>query len=338
MEGLTGAAFRRLHAASFPGVDRYYTPFLSANSNLNFTSREKRDVDPAENEGIPLVPQVMCSQADAFLWSLKWFRDKGYRKVNLNLGCPAAQVVSRGRGAGFLRDPELLDRFFETVFGKIQTGADTLSQGGAVTHIAPGELSDVSVSVKTRLGVHSVAEAPALLAVYNRYPLSEVTVHARVLKQQYAGTPDPDAFEAFLSGSTHKTVYNGDIFTPADYQRFAARFPEEKYPQLSGVMIGRGLLANPALVRELRGGTDADKLTLPELKHWLRAVEDSYRDKFGGQEKLVLSKMKEIWFYVQNDFTDPESYLKPMRRASHLSEFEAAANNLMLHCKLKEER
>ena len=56
MEGVTDHIYRRLHRRYFPGVDKYFTPFLSPTQNHVFPPRELRQVLPANNEDISLVP------------------------------------------------------------------------------------------------------------------------------------------------------------------------------------------------------------------------------------------------------------------------------------------
>ena len=116
MEGITGYCFRQVHHRYYPGVDAYYAPFVGANRTKNFSGREKRDIDPVNNAGIPTVPQVLTNSADAFIWAAGEMEERGYGEVNLNLGCPASTVVSHHRGAGMLEDPSRLDRFFDEVF------------------------------------------------------------------------------------------------------------------------------------------------------------------------------------------------------------------------------
>lgn len=103
MEGVTGYVYRNAHHAIFPGIDKYFTPFVSPNQNRCFTPREKRDILPENNRGICVVPQILTNRSDYFLRTMKELAAFGYQEVNLNLGCPSGTVVSKGRGSGFFR-------------------------------------------------------------------------------------------------------------------------------------------------------------------------------------------------------------------------------------------
>ena len=116
MEGITLALFRRIHHECFPGIDKYFSPFVVANQTLHFHKKEIRDILPEANVTVPMIPQVLTNKAEQMLWAVDTLMGYGYREINLNLGCSMPQVAKRGRGAGFLADVDVLDNFFEEVF------------------------------------------------------------------------------------------------------------------------------------------------------------------------------------------------------------------------------
>lgn len=114
MEGITGHVFRRVHAECFGALDCYYTPFLPPPRVGNrFGGKAFKEVDPANNQGLNVVPQLMSKNADEFVWAAQVLADMGYREVNLNLGCPSGTVVAKGKGSGFLRNLDELEVFPE---------------------------------------------------------------------------------------------------------------------------------------------------------------------------------------------------------------------------------
>ena len=68
MEGVAGAVYRRVHHAFFPGIDKYFIPFITPTTTGRLTPRQLRDVAPAENEGVPAVPQLLTRTAADFIW------------------------------------------------------------------------------------------------------------------------------------------------------------------------------------------------------------------------------------------------------------------------------
>ena len=93
-----------------------------------------------------------------------------------------------------------------------------------------------------------------LLNIYNKYPLEELIIHARVQKDYYKNTPRLETFGEALEQAKSPVCYNGDIVTAEDCTRL-----KEMFPTLDCIMTGRGTLKNPALAREIRGGAPASK-------------------------------------------------------------------------------
>lgn len=299
MEGLTGYVYRNAFHRHFGGIDKYFTPFLA---NKKLSHRERNEILPAHNAGMEVVPQILANRAEDFLCIAGEIKKYGYRSVNLNLGCPSGTVVSKGRGAGFLAAPEKLDAFLGEIF----------------------DACELHISIKTRIGSESAGEWERLLAIYEKYPLEELIVHPRVLRDYYKNTPNLEAYACAAEGSRHLLCYNGDITDVKRYVALRGRFPET-----DRVMLGRGLLADPWLPDKLRtyecGGREA-ALSGPD-KERLRAFCDDilagYCAVMSG-DRNVLFKMKELWGYMGALFCEPQKYLKRIRKAERIAEYEAA--------------
>ena len=197
MEGVTGYVYRNAHRHYFQGIDKYYTPFLTPKKGKGWTSREKNDIAPEHNRNMTVVPQILTNQAEDFVRMAEKLADCGYEEINLNLGCPSGTVVSKGKGAGFLARPQMLEAFLEEIFSAFPVLADGKSR--------------MEISIKTRLGMEEAEEFLPLMEMYRRYPLKELIIHPRVREDYYANRPDWDAFERALSGCPFPVVYNGDL-------------------------------------------------------------------------------------------------------------------------------
>ena len=287
MEGLTDSIYRRLHHKYFPGVDRYYMPFLSPTIHRNLTHKEDRELPLADSVPFAAVPQVLTKVSDDFLWAAEVCRDRGYDEVYLNIGCPSGTVVSKGKGSGMLRDPAALDKFLEEIFAA----------------------SSLPISVKTRLGLEKSEEFSAILEVLNQYPIKELTIHPRVRKQFYDGTVDMDMFDYAVKNSRNPLCYNGDILSLEQ-----AKLLQEKYPEVQSVMIGRGLIADPGM---LSGGTD--KAALECFMNELMAV---YEVEFGGSRNAIF-RLKENWGFLHDRFEGCDKLWKRLRKTTDAAEFKA---------------
>jgi len=304
LEGVTDAIYRRLHHKHFGGVDKYFIPFVSPTQNFEFSNRDLRSIEPAANQGVPAVPQLMTRNPDHFVWAAEQFAEMGYTEVNLNLGCPSGTVTAKGKGSGMLRDLDALRRFLE--------------------HICAA--SPLPVSLKTRIGFESPEEWERLLPVLTAYPIRELIIHPRTRQQFYKGQVYPEAFGKAFSQACCPVVYNGDLFTAADCHRLM-----EAYPATHALMLGRGLIANPALAQQITG---ADRLTVPALKAFhddlYRAYEDAY------PRSLVIGRMREVMKHLCCCFDEPKKPLKVIRKANDPAAYLAAVEELFAHPLRKE--
>ena len=268
--------------------------------------KEMRDVLPENNAGVPVVPQILTNRAGDFLLASKKLSEMGYREINLNLGCPSGTVTAKKKGSGFLLYPDDLDRFFDEVF------SDAAVRNG-----------EFLVSVKTRIGKNEVEEWPELMQVYNRYPIHELTVHPRIQKEFYKGTPHLDVFTDILKESRNPVVYNGDLFTVEKVKEF-----REKFPTAGTVMIGRGLIRNPALAEMiLQEETEPEANILPRIREFHDALFEHYRETMSGDRNLLF-RMKDLWSYMLAEVPDSEKLAKKIRKSQHVPEYLAAVEEV----------
>lgn len=309
MEGLTGYVYRNAYHKFFRPMDRYFTPFIA---NKKMSNGEIRDLLPEHNEGMHVVPQILTNRSEDFLVVAKEIAQYGYDTVNLNVGCPSGTVVAKGRGAGLLAEPEVLDHFLYEIF-----------EGYAG-----------KISIKTRIGMEDENEWQDILAVYEKYPLEELIIHPRVRKDFYKGKPRLDAFSYAMEESGHRLCYNGDICSAEDLQD-----RKERFPDLDRVMLGRGLLCNPFLIEMSKTADDVGRKTADDVAHdhmqekkdrlyaFHQEILEGYIQVMSG-DRNVLFRMKELWFYLGDCFTNADKYLKKIKKSERLVAYQAAVDAL----------
>lgn len=300
LEGLTDYIYRQLHHRFFPGLDRYYTPFLSPTIHRCLTPKEARELPPVDELDYFAVPQILTKVAEDFLWLAHQCRDRGYTEVNLNLGCPSGTVTAKGKGAGMLKDISALDQFLNQIYSN-----------------AP-----LDISIKSRIGFSSPDEFPALLEVFNRYPIKELIIHPRVRTAFYNGTVDLQAVEYAVSNSKAPICYNGDITCVDHIHDISKRFPS-----ISSVMLGRGLIGDPGM---LDGTTDA-----ATLASFHDALLDAYREAFGGARN-AMSRMKEHWRHLGCKFENAEKLTKQLRKTNDIEEYKEIVYQILHECPIRE--
>ena len=295
LEGLTDSIYRKLHHTYFPGIDRYYTPFLSPTVHRSLTPREAREIPPADTLGYTCVPQLLTKEPENFIWMARQCLQLGYGEVNLNLGCPSGTVTAKGKGAAMLEDPEALDRFLDAIFG-----------------------ADIPVSIKTRIGFHSADSFPKLMEVFNRYPIRELTVHPRVRDDFYKGALDMEVFAYALGSSKNPVCYNGNLCSLGQIRTLSAACP-----QLEAVMLGRGLIGDPGMLTP--GGTKAET-----LERFYDALLEAYTEAFGGSRNAMF-RLKENWRHLLRRFEPCEKLGKRLRKTTNVAEYKAITREIF-HC------
>lgn len=306
LEGISWYVYRNMQAKHFKGADCYVTPFIAPNQKREIRNKDKQDVLPKNNKGMNIVPQLIGNRADEFIAAASQLKDLGYSEINLNLGCPSGTVVAKKKGSGFLERPYELECFLDEIF-------NTLS---------------MDISVKTRLGRFDEKEFYDLLHLFNKFPIKKLMIHPRIQKEFYGGKPHMEQFAYAYKNSKNPVCYNGDIFTVEDYKKLTGDFPE-----LESIMLGRGMLANPALLEEIMGMGRVEKKRIRAFHDELLAA---YEEILFG-EVTVLHKMKELWHYMICMFNGGEKYGKQIRKSKNLLEYKGIINGLFGECQILEE-
>lgn len=312
LEGITGYLYRNaIHDFYGKGVEKYFTPFLTPHTKCSFNAKELNDITPEHNQGMYVVPQVLTNSSEDFFRIVKDLQELGYEEININLGCPSGTVASKGRGAGFLAEPDKLDHFLEDIFAG----------------------TNANISLKTRIGIHDPEEFYELLEIYNKYPLKELIIHPRILKEYYKGKPHWDIFSYAVKNSKNPLCYNGDIFTIDDYQCFEEEILKwDDKSNIPAMMLGRGVLQNPALIEQLvqyeRSGENNPYFDKDRFKVFHDRLRNDYMTQMSG-DMNVLYKMKELWFYMIMLFPEQEKVLKKIKKARKLAEYDAAIREIL---------
>ncbi|MCR4842886.1 MAG: tRNA-dihydrouridine synthase family protein [Eubacterium sp.] len=383
LEGVTDNIYRNTFLRYYGGVAKMFTPFLSPCSTHKFTTRETEEIDPARNDVRIVVPQIIANSSEHFLWAAGEIIDRGFGEINFNLGCPSGTVVPKKKGSGLLFFPDLLDRILYDIFAALPSmcppstksgvpdadtpgtdipdsatpgtnipGAYVPAAGTPATGSAPGPDSSMpKISVKTRLGKEDPDEFYEILEIFNKYPISEITVHPRIQKDFYKEPIRPEYVDFALEHSKAPIVFNGEIKSVDDIRRV-----EAEHPGLTAIMLGRGLITNPELALHYRkisatpestrsdilndaeslsrmssGDTAPDGHGISDADRF-RAFHDDllaqYVERLSG-DKPVLHRMKEFWALWQEAFPGNATALKQIRKAKSVAEYRSASSRIL---------
>lgn len=292
LQGYTEDVYRRLHQEIFGGVDVYYTPFVRIEHG-EVRSKDMRDVRPEFNEEVNIVPQVIASDAKELLKLISILQPLGYQRIDVNMGCPFPLQTKHGRGAGLLANKDKVKEIAEVI----------------------KDHDSIDFSVKMRLGLDASNQWEDIMPILNDTPLKQITVHPRIATQQYKGELMIDEFERLLGMCKHPIVYNGEVKSVSDIKRI-----EDTYAgSISGIMIGRGLLARPSLAYEYKNDRE---LTDAELMQKIRELHSRMLEHFQNiipGEPQQLNKIRTFWDYMEE--TIGRKQWKKVKKAGNMKNY-----------------
>lgn len=298
LQGYTTALYRQLHHSMWGGVAWYYTPFVRIEKG-DFRRRDLSDIAPDNNTGTPVVPQMLPRDAKELQQLTELFLSNGYKRADINMGCPFPPVALHGRGSGLLPHKEMVAELMQ----------------------ATEKYPEMEFSVKMRLGWQDNNEWSELIDILNASPLTHITLHPRTGRQQYKGLVDMKAFEEFCQRSNHKIIYNGELNTVADIERFTTQ-----YPAINSVMMGRGLLARPYLSTLLTGEHSASNSDIIERTHTFHnALYNALQATSQGESQL-LQRAHALWVYFLPQA--PRKERKAVVKSTSTRQYESATEKL----------
>jgi tRNA-dihydrouridine synthase B len=301
LRGLTDALFRETLASHFDGFDAAVAPFIPPQKKSLYEDKMIRDVLPENNTKLPIVPQLLHTDPEDFLVLAHRLTGLGYTHINWNLGCPAPMVARKKRGSGLLPYPDEIVSLLDKVLPELT----------------------IKLSIKTRLGFNDHLETRALLPELNRFQLKEIIIHARLGKQLYKGTTDPDGFDICRQLSNHTLAYNGDI---NDIETF--RLLNRRFPTVNRWMLGRGALGNPFLAEEIKGypqqSTETRKI---RLYNFHDELYNRYTERLAGPSHL-LGRVKHLWLYLITSFPGNKKLLKKILKSNSLAGYRETIEQL----------
>lgn len=224
MEDVSDPPFRRL--CKLHGADLMYSEFISSEGLIRDAIKSRKKLDIFDYER-PVGIQIFGGDEEAMALSAKIVETVKPDIVDINFGCPVKKVVSKGAGAGVLKDVDLMVRLTKAVV----------------------ESTHLPVTVKTRLGwdfdhinIDEVAER------LQETGIKALTIHARTRSQMYKGEADWDYISRIKNNPNIEIPIfgNGDINSPEKALEYRNRYA------CDGLMIGRAAIGYPWIFKEIK--------------------------------------------------------------------------------------
>lgn len=301
LQGFTDFRFRNAFHHYFGGIDTFYAPYIRLNGKLAIKGAYQRDLALQNNDTLTVIPQVMTSDAEEFLYVVKYVQELGYKELNWNLGCPYPMVTKQGMGSGLVKNTEQIRHILDRAHNE----------------------TDIVVSMKMRLGYDNPTEILDTLPMLDTFPIKNIAIHARIGKQLYKGGVDWDGFQKALDTTKHTLYYNGDITSVESF-----RAVKERFPSITHFMIGRGLISDPFLPQMIQHNTTE----YPEnrwqiFKEFHDRIFQEYDEYLSGPTPIKM-KMRGFWEFFSASFPNPQKTFKKIKKANNATHYQQATREI----------
>ena len=271
MAGITDYSFRKILEKFEP--DFLFTEMVNANllnREDDTTINELLKCDDKEKTGT----QIFGGDKNELVSGILKLKNFGFRKININMGCPQPKIVKNGAGSALLENYELVEQVL------LET-----------------QNIDAEISIKIRVGYKDFDNPEIFLNLANKHNLDFICVHGRTQKQMYSGTANWEIVEKLSKMPRNIDFFgNGDLFEPSEIQQKIASC------NLDGIILSRGIIGNPWLISQTREFLNIGKIntiqTFDETKSLvLEHLQNIVENK--GEKKAVLEINKFLRPYFQ---------------------------------------
>ena len=295
MAGITDYSFRKILEKFSP--DFLFTEMVNSHllaTHDKTTETELLKYDSLKNAGT----QVFGSNEEEIVYSFQKLEEMGFKKINLNMGCPQPKIIKNGAGSALL----LNRAFIDNLICKLKK------------HLS----SDTEISIKIRTGYKNFSEPEFYLNLANKYNLDFICVHGRTQEQIYGGTADWDIIRKL--GTLPRNVDfigNGDLFEPHDI------IQKINNSNLDGIMLARGIIGNPWLISQIKELMKFGKIfTIPKFSE-VKSTLLEHLELLSENKGAIIASM------------EINKFIKPYFKSFQSEELHEKLNKIIIEKNLK---
>ena len=295
MAGITDYSFRKILEKFSP--DFLFTEMVNSHllaTHDKTTETELLKYDSLKNTGT----QVFGSDEEEIVYSFQKLEEMGFKKINLNMGCPQPKIIKNGSGSALL----LNKVFIENLICKLKK------------HLS----SDTEISIKIRTGYKNFSEPEFYLNLANKYQLDFICVHGRTQEQIHGGTADWDIIRKL--GTLPRNVDfigNGDLFEPHDIVQ------KINNSNLDGIMLARGIIGNPWLISQIKELMKFGKIfTIPKFSE-VKSTLLEHLELLSENKGAIIASM------------EINKFIKPYFKSFQSEELHEKLNKIIIEKNLK---
>ena len=273
MAGITDYSFRKILYEFSPDI--IFTEMVDVNA-LKYSNQRTQDeiLRKAGNEAV----QIFGNKNEDFLEAVKLLIERGFDHIDINLGCPVKKIIRAGKGSALLLESDFVKELLLKLKKEFR--------------------NDIKLSMKIRTGYKNFSDPEYYVKLAEEYGLFQICIHGRTQEQLYSGQADWNIIKKMKQRHKNvKIIGNGDL---TDLKAIKEKTDSAKP---DGIMLARGLLGNPWLLKEAKDyfktgvfhesevGREEIKNTL--IKHINYCIEDK------GEIRANLDMRKHIFWYLK---------------------------------------
>ena len=221
MAGVSDYSFRR-YMEKF-GADLIFTEMISSNNLAMYNTKEIPKILKLRKGN---AVQIFGENIERLNNCAKYVENIGADHINLNCGCPMKKIVSNGSGATLLKEPDKIKRILYSLREILKP--------------------ETKISLKIRLGYEEANKHLEIAKIAQELKCDHITVHGRTRSELYTGFANWNYIKEVKESVTIPVIGNGDIFSLED------AIDKIKFSGVDGIMLARGILGNPWLVRDIK--------------------------------------------------------------------------------------
>ncbi len=303
MQDITDLPFMRL-ISRYGNADVYFTEYFRVlpESRLDPQILASITQNPT---GRPIIAQMIGNDIAALARTARELQQHAVAAIDLNLGCPVPIVYRKCAGGGLLRDPDRIDR----ILGALRAAIE------------------IPLTVKTRLGFSDADEFDELLPIFTRHSLDLVTIHARTVKEMYRSAPRYEFIARAVDALPCPVLANGNIYSAKKADEVLA------LTGARGLMIGRGVIRNPWLFRQIREQRRGEPMFRPsgrDVLDYVRALWDAVGSR-GIRQSAQVQNMKKYMNFIGLGVESTGEFLHRIRRVNTETDFFATCAAFLDH-------
>jgi tRNA-dihydrouridine synthase B len=249
----------------------------------------------------PVSIQIFGADVSRMAESAAIVEEMGADIIDINVGCPVKKVVKQGGGSNLLRDLPLLERIFKAVRNAIK----------------------IPMTVKIRSGWdNKTINAVEVLKLAEDCGVEALTIHGRTRCDLFTGKADWNIIAQVKSQARIPVIGNGDVFSPSDAEKMF------KSTGVDGIMIGRGVLTNPWLIRQCWDYLSGESLTQVSLKEKAEFMMSFLQQvSLGVPAPVVLGKLKKMGGCLSKGFPGSAQFRAQIHSAGTAAELFQIVQN-----------